>query len=302
MAAPATVLATAGSPAPAALRPAPPIMRASGEPHLAVRLHLRELTALFDAALHRKRRAADGDGAYINALAQTLLIDSEAAARVEIVEASTEIVDRERAARERVAVRRDTRDGRKARGGARCDHKFLRLAAVDAAKDAAEEARFAADGKVLLNHERDTTELLRYRRELRRRQILHDMQGVQAAQVFLVSDEIRQRRNLEENEQRTLVALRETHTRDGLEAEGDAALDALLRDAEDLKQGAAGAAEAARRAEKVAAEARKEQHRLIQKCTHSRNGKSVFAGAFPKKLCLICKVKLNPALGLLVPM
>ena len=43
---------------------------------------------------------------------------------------------------------------------------------------------------------------------------------------------------------------------------------------------------------------KKEQHRLKNKCTHSRNGTSVFVGAFPKKMCLICKVKYDATTGL----
>jgi hypothetical protein len=54
--------------------------------------------------------------------------------------------------------------------------------------------------------------------------------------------------------------------------------------------------------EKHAAEVQKDQNRLIGKCTHSRNGKSVFVGSFPKKMCLMCRVKLDLKSGLFVPM
>ena len=284
------------------MRPAPPRMRAGGEPSLAWRLHLRELTALYDAAMARKTAVATADGFYVNRLARSLVEDEEAAARAAIELDAGDIVVRERAARARVAERLATQRDVAARALAVCTHKFARLAAADAGRDALDEARFAADGRAKLATERDMTLIEMFRQDSRRRQMLNDMQGVHAAQVFLISDELRQRRNMAELEERALLGLLEASGRDGVARYWERDLDALVADAEHLKQSALGSAEAARRAEKLAAEMRKEQQRLIQKCTHSRNGKSVFGGAFPKKLCLVCKVKFDPTIGMLVPM
>ena len=54
--------------------------------------------------------------------------------------------------------------------------------------------------------------------------------------------------------------------------------------------------------EKRQAEVKKRQDKLIGKCTHARNGASVFTGPYPKKMCLICRIKLDPLSGLYVIM
>jgi hypothetical protein len=49
-------------------------------------------------------------------------------------------------------------------------------------------------------------------------------------------------------------------------------------------------------------EFKRDQQRLVSRCTHSRAGTSVFTGTFAKKLCLICRVKFDDVQGIYVRM
>lgn len=139
-------------------------------------------------------------------------------------------------------------------------------------------------------------------REEMKRRLREDMVGFRAAGVFLIAEESRQRAMLDNEMGASLYAVRKRCTEEEAlvmkavadrEAREEAARQSVISSAKK---------EAQAMDDKRKAEVDRRQQKLIGKCTHARNGGSVFTGPYPKKMCLICRIKLDPISGLYVVM
>lgn len=116
--------------------------------------------------------------------------------------------------------------------------------------------------------------------ELRQRQALHGLQDVELKNILLELKEgeaeahrLEYERFINSDEQKRIVAEREAK----IHAEREAQI-------------------------KKDKEFKKEQLRMVTRCTHSRLGTSVFIGPLAKKMCLICKIKFDEGKGIYVRM
>lgn len=266
------------------------------------REYLRCAQGLFDEYISQKRSWSHENCRFILRLCLLHLEDQESSDRHDLTERFFEMFDRERAAKERSILLTQRRVLTKESREAVSTHKYEKLMKIYDTKLATEERRYAEDGLQKKRKEEDLHATLLFRREQRLRQMRDDMQGVHAAQVFLVTCQVRERFDLIQLEERQVLGLQEQERRHSFQVEEWTEWDQMQGTAEDSIQMATDLAVAERRAERQKQELRKEQQKLISRCTHSRNGKSVFAGAFPKKICYLCKIKYDPLLGLLVPM
>jgi hypothetical protein len=169
-------------------------------------------------------------------------------------------------------------------------------------KDAALEIWCREEGKKQLALDQE-----KYRQDVRKREeatrrLREDMVGFRAAGVFLIAEETRQRAMMDNEMGNSLIAARRRFA----EEEAFAMKAMADREAQEewARQAVIAAAkkEASALDEKRQAEVQRRQQKLIGKCTHARNGTSVFVGAYPKKMCLICRIKLDPISGLFVVM
>lgn len=277
-------------------------MDPSGPDDVKIRCHLRSLRRVAEehsaavATTHRAERL-------LRNVIQTRELESdEAVARELVVDAFLEVHRRASgrfgAVTDAVAMRSTAALIRQGT----CDAKYHRLQQRDAQRDAETEAWFREQGKTLLLESRDRDTQMRLRQMERRRQMKEDMQSITAAFAHVKGEESRQRQQLNNELDSffdtffsTEVTERE-HTRVWAieQAQRDAAANAkaILMEQESMQQ---------QQQAKREAEQRKEQARLRGKCTHGPRGTSVFVGSFSKKMCLMCKVKVDAATGLLVP-
>lgn len=183
-----------------------------------------------------------------------------------------------------------------------CLSRLEQRIADEAKKEAEHEKLCRDDGKKQLIAEQERARQDSKRRDEMKRRLREDMVGFRAAGVFLIAEETRQRAMLDGEMGAGLANVRKRFA----EAEAFAMKAVADRQAreEAARQEVISAAkrEAASLDEKRRAEVQRRQQKLIGKCTHARNGGSVFTGAYPKKMCLICRIKLDPLSGLYVMM
>jgi hypothetical protein len=268
----------------------------------AARLHRRGLTDAYEHHRGGLAAADRADRAALCELAARLLGQEEAAGRAALAEEFMFVFEKERGMRH-AAADRAARKGMNVRSrGMACDARHARLAATYDAAAAAREERFADVGKAEL-HTQHQRELVQDANRAERLAKIRDaMNAIDAVIVHIVSEHGRQRRAMEKDEVKALRALGLLFKRETAEATlrvAETAHSALLERSK--KVDAALAAER-QSADKASGQQRRQQARLVGRCTHSRLGKSVFAGSFAKKMCLICKVKLDAATGLYVQM
>jgi hypothetical protein len=170
----------------------------------------------------------------------------------------------------------------------------------DAESDAAREAQDMQRGRDELKRQRELDDLRAAQRtaDVLMRQKIAD--SFRAAQAFIMGKETRDRSELtaerdlahkkfwrilrkSEKEARELeqLSFENSDSQKQLQAERERKL-----------------AEERQAAAKRELEFKKEQHRLVNKCIHSRTGTSVFLGPQPRKVCLICRVKFDEGLGI----
>lgn len=181
-----------------------------------------------------------------------------------------------------------------------CDVKYGRYMSWSEQRDDVNEDWFREDGKRLLQESRDWDIQHAIRQQERRRQMRADMEGFKAAAAFIEGDETRNRQSISQSFELFLKQARQDIARkekDLLQDVEDAKL-RVVRERQEQEAAASAAMDAARM--KHEDKVKKEQQRLMNRCTHSKNGKSVFLGPFAKKTCLMCKVKVDPVSGLLV--
>ena len=169
-------------------------------------------------------------------------------------------------------------------------------------RDRAEEQRCRDEGAAALRQSRQTAAVDTQKREDNRRRLREDLVGFRAAAVFLVAEESRQRTMGDKAMWDALAALCARFAAE--EALAMKAVAAREATEEAARQDVIAAAkrEAGQLDEKRQAEVQRRQQKLIGKCTHARNGTSVFLGAYPKKMCLICRIKLDAISGLYIQM
>jgi hypothetical protein len=269
---------------------------------LRFRTHLRDLSRTFESHLRASTECQENERRHVRSLAVSRLCDSETTERQHLWESFLEIFRREEGRRALIDDKAARKDAGLRLQTARQTNRYNALAAAYDATDAANEERFRQDGLFLLDQQRHDEEQKRLRLEARRSQMKADMEGFRAVKAYVEGDQTRRRTSLETEEGHAWhhfqlqfkAGINEVHAlrQQRLELEKS-----LRKRAED------DSAEAARKIrERQEGEVRKEQTRLAMKCTHSRNGSSVFVGPFPKKMCLLCKVKLDAKTGLLYQM
>jgi hypothetical protein len=187
----------------------------------------------------------------------------------------------------------------------RCDVKFGRRSDIIHSVD---ERAFAADlqhGREQMRREREENKIAVAEREAivaRRRQRDDELR---TARVYMIGEEARLRRLIVETAHDDAVAALWT-SRSASEEFAKAAEYERWLNSDEQKQLVAD--QERKIAEEKAAMIRKEnefkrdQQRLVSRCTHSRAGTSVFTGTFAKKLCLICRVKFDDVQGIYVRM
>lgn len=167
-----------------------------------------------------------------------------------------------------------------------------------ARRDRDDDRRWREEGNLGVEEDRERNKGDMKRREDAHRRLREDMVGFRAAGVFLVAEETRQRSYLDADYGNQLIAMRKRFA----EEEVMAAQRVADREGREdrARQDTINAAkkEAAALDEKRMAEVQRRQNKLISKCTHARNGQSVFIGAYPKKHCLACGIKFDPLTGL----
>jgi hypothetical protein len=266
------------------------------------RQHVRAMEAVFNQHLAAVAESVAFDRRHVNGFAIKDLADAEGRARFEIAEDFDELHRREQGARRLVAERTkrlSTLRGNTLQLGL---NKLGRLERSYDARAEEEEERFRQDGLRLLALERADEEQKQLRLDARRQQMKADMEGFTAVKAFVESDQTRQRAGLEKSEQQAIDHLTSNFARElsQVEVRAKERREAEVR-ARQMNDTAA--ADAARKEqEKRQAEVQRQQQKLINKCTHSRAGKSVFVGSFAKNKCLMCRVKLDPKTNLFVQM
>jgi hypothetical protein len=168
--------------------------------------------------------------------------------------------------------------------------------------DIARELKSREQGKQQLAEEQERVRGEVRRREEARRRLREDMVGFRAAGVFLIAEEGRQRAMLADERLRQLGDARKLFSDDEFAAMKAVAAREAREEAARQEVIAAAKREAASLDEKRMAEVHRRQQKLIGRCTHARNGTSVFVGPYPKKMCLICRIKLDPISGLYIIM
>ncbi len=172
----------------------------------------------------------------------------------------------------------------------------------NARRDADQERRCREQGRRDLDAEREQRRADAKRREDDARRLREDMVGFRAAGVFLVAEETRQRSHLDGDYATQLAAMRRRFAEEeALSMRGVAEREAREERARQEVLAAA-KKEAAALEEKRMAEVQRRQHKLLSKCTHARNGQSVFLQPYPKKMCLLCRIKFDPLSGTFIPM
>lgn len=265
----------------------------------------QHIASLHDTVRAFERAAAEAsteERLSLNHIAAAHLFTEETAARHELWDDYMMAFEHERGRREllrsRLTAKACSKDNTRRLG----ENKFSRIADRYEARLAEEEERFRQDGLKLLEIQRsdDAQKLMRI--DARRKQMKADMEGFKAVRAFIESDQTRQRQAMY-NEEDTWWCTTSQWFVDEKAAVEQASI--LRRQNDELarKREADEAQAAARKhADKQATELRHQQQKLINKCTHSRTGKSVFVGSYAKKMCLICKVKLDSHTGLYVQM
>ena len=183
-----------------------------------------------------------------------------------------------------------------------CLSRLEQRIADQAKKDQEHEMWCRKEGKKLVEKDQEKAKADIQKREEMKRRLREDMAGFRAAGVFLIAEEGRQRAMLDNEMGNNLYNIRKRFTDEEALAMKAVADREAREEAARREVVAAAKKEAQALEEKRQAEVRKRQEKLIGKCTHARNGASVFTGPYPKKMCLICRIKLDPLSGLYVVM
>lgn len=186
----------------------------------------------------------------------------------------------------------------------RCLRRFERREAAVSSADAAREEKERQAGRAQQKAEAEAYAIHAAASEARRLAREAREADFRKSRVFIVGNELRGREETVSQEAKRWVQIVEGAAKGVVEAEQRAKERYLASD--EYRQAVADRERKIAEAEalelKKQNEFRREQAKLVNRCTHSRNGTSVFVGPLAKKMCLICKVKWDDAANCYIKM
>ena len=186
----------------------------------------------------------------------------------------------------------------------RCDRLFTPRIQREIDSDMLQEKQERANGRTLLCQEREMIVKHAAQRNADVLQRQKEADSVRTAQAFVAGEETRDRASILKEQEGALRSLVVQQRRDEVSARQLEQLN--FENSDEQRRLAADREKKATEERQVAMkrelEFKKEQHRLVTKCTHSRTGGSVFVGPVPRKVCLVCRVRLDEATGIYVRM
>ena len=186
----------------------------------------------------------------------------------------------------------------------RCYRRFERREVAVSSADAAQEAIERLNGRTQWKAEAEAYAIHVAASEGRRLAREQREADFRKARVFINGNELRGREDFVSQEAKKWASIVDGVARGAVEAEQRAKERYLNSD--EYKQAVAERERKIAEAEaleiKKQNDFRREQAKLVNRCTHSRSGSSVFVGPLAKKMCLICKVKWDDAANCYIKM